>query len=91
MKRFWFYHKQVDRIRAEEDLRSLHLLAGVTSQEGVKALQERLAEQLGEVLVFQPVAPALNVNTNSDTNEADPSFEREKLEALRASIMRHGR
>ncbi|TDW20402.1 hypothetical protein EV128_12532 [Rhizobium azibense] len=90
MKRFWFYHRQVDRIRAEQDLRQLHLLAGVTSQEGVKKLQERLDEALGQILVYQPVSQALDVNTSNE-NEPDPAFERDKLESLRASILRNGR
>ncbi len=89
MKRFWFYHRQIDRIRAEEDLRSLHLMAGVTSQEGLDQLQQRLTQQLGEIIVWQPPTQALNVNTNP--NEPDPTFERDKLESLRASIVRHGR
>lgn len=90
IKRFWFYHRQVDRIRAEEDLRRLHLLAGVTSQEGVKQLQERLDEALGQIMVYQPVIQALDVNS-SNASEPDPGFDRGKLEGLRASIVRHGR
>jgi hypothetical protein len=89
IKFFWFLHKQIDRLRAEEDLRSLHLMAGVTSQEGVTQLQQRLTETQGQILVFQPSVQVLDVNTNP--NEPDPTFEREKLEALRANIRRHGR
>ncbi|QIG69083.1 hypothetical protein EVB78_050 [Rhizobium phage RHph_N1_15] len=88
IKHFWFLHKQADRMRAADDLRTLHLLAGVTSQEGVTKLQERLSEQAGEIYVFQPVAPTLVI---SDPTEPDPTFERGKLESLRASILRNGR
>jgi hypothetical protein len=46
-----------------------------------------LDEQLGQLLVHQPIAPTLIVNTN----EPDPDLERDKLDALRANIKRHGR
>ncbi|AGC36056.1 hypothetical protein B7L88_gp012 [Rhizobium phage RHEph10] len=88
MKRFWAYHRMADRLQAADDMRMLHLLAGVTSQEGVAKLQERLSEQVGEIYVFQPVAPTLVV---ADTTAPDPSFEKDKLESLRASILRNGR
>ncbi|MBX5130827.1 hypothetical protein HJB53_30515 [Rhizobium lentis] len=88
MKRFWAYHRAADRLQAADDMRMLHLLAGVTSQDGVTKLQERLSEQVGEIYVFEPVAPTLVI---SDTTTPDPALERDKLESLRASILRHGR
>jgi hypothetical protein len=87
MKRFWFYHRQVDRIRAEKDIRQLSVLAGATGQEAFEQVHKRLDEQLGQLLVHQPIAPTLIVNTN----EPDPDLERDKLDALRANIKRHGR
>ena len=87
IKRFWFYHRQVDRIRAEKDIRMLHVLAGVTSQEGVTKLQERLSEQVGKLLVYQPIGRSLDINSN----DAEAGLNRDQLERLRANIMRHGR
>ncbi|WP_276122566.1 hypothetical protein [Pararhizobium qamdonense] len=69
-------------------MRQLHLLAGVTTQEGVVKLQERLVEEVGEIYVHAlPAQATLEINSN----EPDPALEREKLEALRASILRAGR
>lgn len=69
-------------------MRQLHMLAGVTSQEGFDRLQANLTQEVGQVYVFQPVAQTFDV---SDLTAPDPELDRTGLESLRANIMRHGR
>lgn len=82
IKRFWFYNKQVDRVRAEEDLRMISLLAAATSGEAYEKAIEGLEKQLGKIVVMVPVATTLEVNG------LDAEYERAKLLALKASISR---
>lgn len=83
VKRFWFYNKQVDRLAAEDDLRTLHLLGSATSNDAYKKAHEGLRKQMGEIFVIAPEASTLVINTET-TNEPDPAFNRAGLHALRS-------
>lgn len=54
---FWGLNKNLDRLRAEEDLRALHgdLVARNPSEDGVKAYREQLRAEMGVVYVEAPV------------------------------------
>lgn len=80
IKRFWFYNKQVDRLAAEADLRMINLLASVTSGEAYGKAVENLRQQMGQISVVVPVVRSFNAD------ERDPTFERDKLRALKQSL-----
>lgn len=82
IKRFWFLSNQIDRIRAEKDLRQLQMLGSATSQEAYKAAHDHLRDQAGQVYVWQPVAPK-EIKIDPDTG-LDPEFDRAGLQALKA-------
>lgn len=84
IRRFWFYNKQVDRLEAEQNLRTIYLLGSVTSQEGFEKQVESLHTQMGEIFVYAPTTTTYVVDENND--ELDPEFDRAGLEALRARI-----
>lgn len=82
IKRFWFYNKQADRVRAEEDLRMINLLASVTSKDAYESALNGLYRQMGEIIVKAPGSEML------DVDGPDPEYERDKLLALKASLAR---
>lgn len=84
LRRFWFLANQVDRIRAEEDLRLLQVLASSQSAEGYEKAVDSLREQMGQVYVWQPREMTLEVNV--DKVERDPEFDRAGLQRLKAMV-----
>jgi hypothetical protein len=78
IKRFWFLNRQVDRLRAEEELRQISLLAAAGSQESYTKAIENLEKSLGEIAVFQPVAKVFDIKTQG----RDPEFDQAGLHAL---------
>lgn len=87
IKRFWFLVNQVDRIRAERDLRQLALMASVTTAEGYSASFEGLTKQQGTIYVWSPVPPPSEIRIDPDTG-LDPEFDRAGLQALKAKYGR---
>lgn len=83
IKVFWYLNKQVDRLRAEEELRQASILAAITSQEGYEKALENLRGQLGEIAVFEPSVTTLNLDAATDEG-LDPEFDRAGLMALKA-------
>lgn len=83
IKRFWFLHRHVDRIRAESDIRQLNLLGAVTAQDSFNKAHEDLRRSLGEIVVLEPVAPTLNL----DPHQRDPEFDAAGMAAL---MLKHG-
>lgn len=75
MRKFWFYHRQVSRLRAEEDRRQLGLLASVTSNEGYQSLSSALDKEIGEIFVFEPTTKTIEI----DPNARDPEFDKQGL------------
>jgi hypothetical protein len=83
-KRFWFYNNQVERMMAEQDLRTLELLALSHSGEGIQKAFERLVAERGQIFVYQPIEKQLNL----DDDSLDPEFNRDGLAALKAAHCR---
>lgn len=79
---FWFYNRQVDRVRAEEDLRLLRILASAQGGEAFTKEADRLNKELGTVRVFAPIERTIIV----DGQERDPNFDKAGLDALRSKI-----
>lgn len=50
---FWMLNRNLDRLRAEEDLRALPIIMAQHGGEAVKELQERLVEQLGTPVLVE--------------------------------------
>lgn len=49
---FWFLHDQIDRLRAEDDIRHLTVAASAQSGESIKQTMERLTKQLGDIVII---------------------------------------
>lgn len=84
IKRFWFLANMIERLRAEKDLRQIQLLAAVGSQEGYKAMTDRLQEQMGQIFVLEVETPT-EFKIDPQTG-LDPEFDREGLRALKMKI-----
>lgn len=84
LKKFWFLSNQVDRIRAERDLRQIQLLASVGSVEAYKNATDYLKDQAGTIYVWEPEAPA-EITLDPETG-LDVEFDREGLRALKAGL-----
>lgn len=82
LKRFWFLLAQIDRIKAEDDLRMVHVIASANTAEAYDAASQHFSKQLGEVFVFEKViAPKIDAVTG-----LDPEFDRAGLHALKATL-----
>lgn len=57
--RFWLLHRSVDRIAAEESIRSAMIGASVQSGDGLSALLTDLRKQMGTVVDMDQVAVAM--------------------------------
>ena len=86
IKKFWFLSNQVDRIRAERDLRQLQMLGSVTSLEGYKLATDHLNSQIGQVYVWTPKAPG-EIKINPETG-LDAELDRAGLNKLKAKYGR---
>jgi hypothetical protein len=47
---FWFLNYTINRVRAEQDMRTLSVHANVQSTEGMTKYREHLALEMGEVI-----------------------------------------
>lgn len=84
IRRFWFLSNQVERLRAEKDQRRLQLLASVTTQDGFKAANDQLKDEIGTVYVWTPkVDTEIRIDPNTGL---DPEFDKEGLRALKARL-----
>lgn len=84
LKRFWFLVNQIDRIRAETELRQAQILASVQSAEGFESAVKNLQEQTGQVFVWrQNDADELVIDPKTGR---DPEFDRQGLMRLKAMI-----
>jgi hypothetical protein len=84
MRRFWYLNKQVDRLRAEEALWQMRILASVTTPESFEKESERFSSAVGEIAVFAPVTQHLVMD---DPNAPDPEFDRAAFESLRQKLL----
>lgn len=90
LKRFWFLVSQIDRLKAEDDLRQLQLLVSVGSVDAYKQALEHLKTEMGEVYVWQPKNVPAEIRIDPDTG-LDPEFDREGLRALKRKLVRQAR
>lgn len=89
LKRFWFLVNQVDRLRAEQDIRHLQLIGSANDGEAISMALESLKKEMGRVFVWEETTPAvIRIDPNTGL---DPEFDREGLRALKAlSELREG-
>lgn len=84
IKRFWFLLNQIDRLRAEQGLEQLQIIASAGSVEAYKATTDQLRKEIGQIYVVQPKSPSHIV---VDPDEGlDPEFDRAALRRLKAKI-----
>ena len=65
IRSFWRLHSNINRIRAEFDLRSLHVAAASQSTD-MKTFKDHLVIELGETTVVDPIA---NVKRDRDATQ----------------------
>lgn len=80
VRRFWFLNRQIDRIQAEKELRQVQVVGSTTNQETWKNTVEGLQRTMGEIVVYEPSSPVLDIASDG----RDPDFDREGFERLRA-------
>lgn len=78
IKRFWFLLNQIDRLRAERDLRLVDVSLGSRDEKGIQMLRDTLKKEFGEVYVWNDPGP-MEVDAR-----LDPEFDREGLRRLKA-------
>lgn len=87
IKTFWFLNRQIDRLQAEDDLRTLHLHASVGSKEGVETIHAQLQETYGQIFIEAPAASVMVVTDAGkleiDRTKVHPDFDRAGLHALK--------
>jgi hypothetical protein len=81
-RRFWFLLNQIDRLRAEEQLLHLQILAAAGSGDGYKTALDGLTQQMGQIYVWEATIP-VEFKVDPATG-LDPEFDREGLRALKA-------
>jgi hypothetical protein len=84
IKRFWFMSNMVERLWAEKDLRQIHLMASVGSEEAFKRTHENLRKEMGTVYVWEE-PPVGEIVINPETG-LDVEFDRAGLHALRTGM-----
>lgn len=82
-RRFVFMNRCIDRIGAEQDIRTLRVLAAVTSSETYVSELEALEKRVGEIVTFKR---ALVTATTLEIETIDPAFDREGLDELRSML-----
>lgn len=60
VRAFWVMNQNIDRLRAEQDLRTINVAIATQSEESYKATVEALNKERGEWVKFSPLAPHLN-------------------------------
>ncbi len=96
LRRFWFLYGQIERLRSEDDLRQISLLASVSSQEGFEKKVDALGKQMGEIFFFDGDVSSTPVTINTaykvdetkpvQEQEKDPEYDRDKFMSLRAKF-----
>lgn len=82
LKRFWFLNNQIDRLRAEQDLRRLQILGSVNDGDTYKQALDNLQEQMGQVFVWGKTDESIEIRIDPVTG-LDPEFDREGLHSLK--------
>jgi len=84
IRRFWFLNNQIDRLRAEQEIRQLQILACAQSSEGFKSSYDHLSTQMGQVYVWQE--PKVGEIIIDSTTGLNTEFDREALQRLKINI-----
>lgn len=79
--RFWMMQRNIDRIAAEESIKSLTVSASSQSGEGYKKGMEDLRKQLGDIVVYRHA----QVSAGPQENEEGP--DRAGIAMLKAMSM----
>lgn len=90
LKRFWFLVNQVDRLRAEQEVRQLQLLGSAQDGDALKLAYDNLIAEMGKVFVWEeePVTKEIRINPKTGL---DPEFDKEGLRSLKVlSTFREG-
>lgn len=82
LKRFWFLVSQVDRLRAESDIRTLQLLGSVTDGETYQQAIDGLKDELGQIYIWKEAARSVEIRIDPETG-FDVEFDRAGFEALK--------
>jgi len=86
IRRFWFLNNQVDRLRAEQEIRQLQILACAQSSEGFKSSYDHLNTQMGKIYVWEePKIGEIVIDPKTGLN---PEFNREGLRKFKADLFR---
>lgn len=83
LKMFWFMTNQIDRLRAEEDMRQIQLLGASQDSDAFKMALDSLKSEMGQVYIWQPSNSPTEIRIDPTTG-LDPEFDREGLMALKA-------
>ncbi|MFA9261791.1 MAG: hypothetical protein ACEQSB_00325 [Undibacterium sp.] len=67
-------------------MRTIRLLSGVTSAENYEKTIELLEKQLGDIMIFS--TDTKNIELVIESEGSDPSFDRDALDSLKASMIR---
>lgn len=81
LKRFWFLANQVDRLRAEQEIRQLQLLGSAQSGDAYKEAIKALKNEMGTVFVWSK-NESTEIRIDPKTG-LDPEFDRAGLQALK--------
>lgn len=84
-KHFFWLLGEIDRHRAESDLRQYRVVQAVNSAEGSEKLTKELYEDRGQLLHFGRVL-SRKIEIETDDGKIDPEFDRAGLRALKAKM-----
>lgn len=59
IKTFWAIDRQINRVRAEADLRAMRVSSSSMGGEGAQTLQETLLGEMGEPIRLDPIKSAI--------------------------------
>ena len=84
-RQFWFLVNQINRLRAEDDLRRLQVMGAVNTSEAYEQAVENLQKTVGEIYIWEPSHLTDELVLDPDTG-LDPEFDREGLRQLKAQM-----
>lgn len=85
LKRFWFLLDQVDRLRAEDEMRQLRLAGASGSSEAYQTTVDALKKEMGQIYVWAETTKGGVINADQ-TLDADAQFDKGGFEALKARL-----
>jgi hypothetical protein len=82
-RRFWAMESAINRINANQDMRSLGVLASSQSKEGYEKMSERLVLEMGTIA---EVAPDLNPEPDLEGIDLLKQMSKEKVSGKESQI-----